>query len=80
MLQCWHNCTLDLGWDAPYTLNFLAIGVTCPVCNSANYLLLSQGDSTPFLGKKEAINPNVFKTLVLIATDKIALLQITNVF
>lgn len=46
--------------------------------SSANYSHLSQGDPTPFHGKKEAINPHVFKTLVLTATDKIALLQITN--
>lgn len=45
---------------------------------SANCLF--QGDPIPFLGKTEAINPEVFKTPMLIATDKIALLQITIIF
>lgn len=61
-------------------IEFLAIGGICPVHSSANYLLPSQGDPTTFCGKKEAINPNAFKTLVLISRDKIALLQITTVF
>lgn len=69
--QCWQNCTLDLGWDAPSTLNFWAISGICPVHSSANCLLLSQGDPTPFLGQTEAINPNVFKTPVLIEQTKL---------
>ena len=65
------GCTLHL--------NFLAISGICPVHNSANCSLLSQGDPTPFLQKTETINPNVFKTPMLIATDKIALLQVTTI-